>query len=90
MNLEIQPHRSPNYAPYQKEIFLLAREGRKAPFDTDPEELERQAKESLSKGGWLYVACNAGVGWTEKANREGELASSFVSMLWLTVSAFYR
>lgn len=92
MNLEIQPYREPNFAPYQKECFLLSQQGLHPPFNTHPDALEAQAKEALSKGGWLYAACNAGVGWTHRANREGKLTVSrfrdFVSQL--TISAFYR
>lgn len=70
MNLEIQPSREPNYAVYQKELFLAGRTGGNPHFNTHPDALEQQAKEALSKGGWLYVACDAGVSWTSRANRE--------------------
>lgn len=75
MNIEIQPPREnhPNWAVYQKEQFQLSQEGHHPPFNTAPEALEQQAKESLSKGGWLYASCNAGIDWTHRANREGEL-----------------
>lgn len=77
MNVDIQPPREnhPNWALAQKDAFLLSQKGQHPPFNTEPEELERQAKESLSKGGWLYASCNAGINWTHRANREGEWCS---------------
>ncbi|KAK6904256.1 hypothetical protein L486_03838 [Kwoniella mangroviensis CBS 10435] len=72
MDTTIQPHREPNYAPYQKELFLLSQKGSHPDFSTRPDKLEQLAKETLSKGGWLYASCNAGIGWTDRANREGE------------------
>jgi hypothetical protein len=72
MDLSIQPHREPNFAPYQKECFLLSQKGEHPPFNTHPDKLEEQAKEALTKGGYLYANCNAGLGWTHKANREGK------------------
>lgn len=72
MDLTIQPRREPNYAPYQKEIFLLSQKGSKPEFNTHPDRLEELAKEKLTQGGWLYASCNAGLGWTDRANREGE------------------
>ena len=75
MNLEIQPAREPNFAPFQKELFLLSRQGSSPNFNTHPDALEQRAKEKLSEGGWLYASCNAGVGWTSRANREGQPTS---------------
>jgi hypothetical protein len=74
MDPTIQPPRAnhPNWALYQKEQFLLSQQGSKPDFSTHPDELEALAKETLSKGGWLYASCNAGIGWTDRANREGE------------------
>ncbi len=71
MDPTIQPPRVPNWAPHQKSLFLKSQSGEKAPFDTHPDELEKLARATLSKGGWLYASCNAGVGWTHRANREG-------------------
>ncbi|GFZ48820.1 hypothetical protein JCM24511_06569 [Saitozyma sp. JCM 24511] len=70
MDVTIQPHRDPNFAVYQKECFKLSQNGSHPEFNTNPEELERQAQEALSKGGWLYASCNAGVSWTHRANQE--------------------
>jgi len=74
MDPTIQPPRNPNYALYQKEQFKLSQQGLHPPFNTHPDKLEEQAKDKLSHGGYLYASCNAGVGWTHKANREGEYA----------------
>ena len=52
--------------------WLAIESGSHPDFDTHPDELEKKAKETLSKGGWLYASCNAGVSWTHDANREGE------------------
>ena len=75
MDPTIQPPRNPNFALYQKEQFKLSQQGLHPPFNTHPDKLEEQAKEKLSHGGYLYASCNAGVGWTHKANREGEQVS---------------
>jgi hypothetical protein len=72
MDVTIHPHRDPNFAVYQKECFKLSQHGLHPDFNTNPEDLEKQAQEALSKGGWLYASCNAGVSWTHRANREGE------------------
>lgn len=92
MDLTIQPHRSPNFAPYQKELFELSQHGSKPPFNTHPDELEAHAKIALSRGGWLYASCNAGVGWTSRANREGglPLESWLIELMGVMGSAFYR
>lgn len=72
MDVSIQPSRDPNFAVYQKECFKLSQHGSHPDFNTNPEELKKQAQEALSKGGWLYASCNAGISWTHRANREGE------------------
>ncbi|WVF68307.1 hypothetical protein IAT40_003072 [Kwoniella sp. CBS 6097] len=70
MDPSIQPPREPNFALYQKECFLLSQQGSHPDFSTRPDKLEELAKEKLSQGGWLYASCNAGIGWTDRANRE--------------------
>ncbi|WVQ95858.1 hypothetical protein IAU59_002957 [Kwoniella sp. CBS 9459] len=70
MDPSIQPPREPNFALYQKECFLLSQQGSHPDFSTRPDRLEELAKEKLSQGGWLYASCNAGIGWTDRANRE--------------------
>ncbi|GAA5919420.1 hypothetical protein JCM8208_001650, partial [Rhodotorula glutinis] len=62
---------TPHYAVYQRDIFLRgAEKGQLPEFSTDPDELEKKAQETLTKGGWLYASSNAGVSWTHKANRD--------------------
>ncbi|GAA5938509.1 uncharacterized protein JCM15063_005340 [Sporobolomyces koalae] len=72
MNKDNLPSRStPYYSEYQREIFVEgATTGQLPNFSTDPDDLERQAKDTVSKGGWLYSNSNAGVSWTHHANRE--------------------
>jgi hypothetical protein len=53
-------------------MLSLEPKGENPLFDTDPEQLEKLAKEKLSQGGWYYASCNAGLSWTHRANREGE------------------
>ncbi|KAK0547935.1 hypothetical protein OC846_003567 [Tilletia horrida] len=59
------------WARYRRECFLSAHQGsgQIPPFNTDPAELERLAKERLSEGGWLYASSNAGLSETDAANR---------------------
>ncbi|GAA5905657.1 uncharacterized protein JCM6883_005400 [Sporobolomyces salmoneus] len=72
MNKDNLPPRStPYYAKYQRDIFVEgATTGQLPNFSTDPNELEKKARETVSKGGWLYSNSNAGVSWTHAANRE--------------------
>ena len=54
---------------------MLAAEQKHPLSSTDPDELERLAKQKLSEGGWLYASSNAGNSFTHRANREGERLS---------------
>jgi hypothetical protein len=65
-------------------MFMLATEQKHPLFSTDPNELERLAKEKLSEGGWLYASSNAGNSFTHRANREGKLARFMESIPHLT------
>ncbi|POY72957.1 hypothetical protein BMF94_3943 [Rhodotorula taiwanensis] len=68
---DLPPRTTPDYAKYQRDIFLEGAETGSLPeFNTDPDLVEEKAKETLSKGGWLYANSNAGVSWTHRANRE--------------------
>ncbi|GAA5988624.1 hypothetical protein JCM10908_003645 [Rhodotorula pacifica] len=68
---DLPPRSTPYYAKYQRDIFLAGAESGSLPeFNTDPDEVEAKAKETLSKGGWLYASSNAGQSWTHRANRE--------------------
>lgn len=71
MDPSIQPKRDPNFSLHQKELFLLSQQGSHPTFNTHPDKLEEEARKTLSQGGWLYASCNAGIGWTDRANREG-------------------
>lgn len=72
MNVDDLPERTtPYYSKYQRETFLNGQtKGIFPSFSTDPEELEKKAKECLSRGGWRYASCNAGLSWTHDANRQ--------------------
>ncbi|BGP58669.1 hypothetical protein JCM8202v2_006338 [Rhodotorula sphaerocarpa] len=72
MNKDDLPARTtPYFAKYQRDVFVAGAESGSLPeFNTDPEAVEAKAKETLSKGGWLYASSNAGVSWTHRANRE--------------------
>ena len=39
-------------------------------FSVHPEELQESTKKKLSDRGYFYANSNAGLGWTERANRE--------------------
>lgn len=58
---------SPHYSLYQRELFQA---GGFPGVPTDPHALQASAKERLTAGGYSYAASNAGVGWTDAANRE--------------------
>ncbi|CEH11952.1 l-lactate dehydrogenase [Ceraceosorus bombacis] len=63
--------RTPHWALYQKECFLLpSQKGHLPPFNTHPVHLESLAKDRLSAGGWSYAHSNAGMDKTHDANRE--------------------
>lgn len=67
----LPPRSTPHWSLYQREIFVAGtRDGKLPPFSTDPQELERLAKERLSAGGWSYASSNAGTSDTHVANRE--------------------
>ncbi|KAL2809979.1 L-lactate dehydrogenase [Aspergillus granulosus] len=69
-NPNIAKHTTPQWALYQRENFEKLNEGKTAPFSTDPSKLEAKARETLSKGGWLYASSNAGLSTTHLANRQ--------------------
>jgi hypothetical protein len=75
---------TPHWDLYRREMFMLATEQKHPLFSTDPNELERLAKEKLSEGGWLYASSNAGNSFTHRANREGKLARFMESIPHLT------
>ncbi|UZJ56297.1 hypothetical protein CBS101457_005617 [Exobasidium rhododendri] len=62
---------TPHFSLYQRECFEAGtKDGVTPPFNTHPDELVRLAKERLSAGGWSYAACDAGLGDTNKENKE--------------------
>ncbi|KZV80893.1 FMN-dependent alpha-hydroxy acid dehydrogenase [Exidia glandulosa HHB12029] len=62
---------SPHYSLYQRELLHDgAVNGRYPSVPTDPHKLQESAKEKLTAGGYSYAASNAGLGWTDAANRE--------------------
>lgn len=62
---------SPHYSLYQRESFKQgAVDGRLPTVPTDPHKLQESAKDKLTDRGYAYAASNAGLGWTDAANRE--------------------
>lgn len=68
-NPNIKNRTTPQWALMQREMFWAPNEEKYAPFNTDPDELKAKAKECLSRAGWYYASCNAGINWTHYANR---------------------
>ncbi|KAL2013849.1 hypothetical protein VTN00DRAFT_1374 [Thermoascus crustaceus] len=69
-NPNISKRSTEQWALYQRENFWKVNEGNWPPFNTDPRQLEQQAKEKLSQGGWFYASSNAGQSYTHLANRQ--------------------
>ncbi|KZS93603.1 hypothetical protein SISNIDRAFT_485222 [Sistotremastrum niveocremeum HHB9708] len=62
---------SPHYSLYQRQVFRYGgATGQLPTFSIHPEELEDSAKKKLSDRGYLCASSNAGMGWTDRANRE--------------------
>ncbi|OSD04652.1 L-lactate dehydrogenase [Trametes coccinea BRFM310] len=62
---------SPHYSLYQREMFRRGGETGILPsFSVHPEELQESTKKKLNDRGYFYANSNAGLGWTDKANRE--------------------
>ncbi|KZT32884.1 FMN-dependent alpha-hydroxy acid dehydrogenase [Sistotremastrum suecicum HHB10207 ss-3] len=62
---------SPHYSLYQRQVFHHGGTAGQLPtFSVHPEELEDSAKKKLTDRGYLYASSNAGMGWTDRANRE--------------------
>ncbi|KAK7740842.1 hypothetical protein SLS62_010986 [Diatrype stigma] len=68
-NPNVANRTTPQWGLYQRELFWGPNEGKRPPFNTHPDKLRELAEERLSKGGWLYASCNAGLSWTHHANR---------------------
>ncbi|KDQ56731.1 hypothetical protein JAAARDRAFT_36221 [Jaapia argillacea MUCL 33604] len=62
---------SPHYSLYQREIFKKGGETGELPsFSVHPDELVESTKKKLNDRGYFYANSNAGLGWTDRANRE--------------------
>jgi len=61
---------SPHYSLYQREIFKKGGENGELPsFSVHPDELVDSTKKKLNDRGYFYANSNAGIGWTDRANR---------------------
>ncbi|TFK43444.1 FMN-dependent dehydrogenase [Crucibulum laeve] len=62
---------SPHYSLYQREVFKQGGSNGSLPsFSVHPEELQESTKNKLNDRGYFYANSNAGLGWTDRANRE--------------------
>ncbi|THH12982.1 hypothetical protein EW146_g7187 [Bondarzewia mesenterica] len=62
---------SPHYSLYQREVFRRGgEEGALPSFSVHADELVESTKKTLNNRGYFYANSNAGLGWTDKANRE--------------------
>ncbi|KAK7028160.1 hypothetical protein VNI00_014975 [Paramarasmius palmivorus] len=62
---------SPHYSLYQREVFKLGgTQGILPDFSVHSEELVESTKKKLNDRGYFYANSNAGLGWTDRANRE--------------------
>ncbi|KIJ28559.1 hypothetical protein M422DRAFT_189580 [Sphaerobolus stellatus SS14] len=62
---------SPHYSLYQREVFKKGGESGQLPsFSVHPDELVDSTKNKLNDRGYFYANSNAGMGWTDRANRE--------------------
>ncbi|EIM86680.1 FMN-dependent alpha-hydroxy acid dehydrogenase [Stereum hirsutum FP-91666 SS1] len=62
---------SPHYSLYQREMFRAGGEKGQLPnFSTHTDELVESTKKTLNNRAYFYANSNAGIGWTDKANRE--------------------
>ena len=62
--------KTPQYALYQRHSFWKSNTGETPLFNTDPGQLEEQAKAKLTQNGWFYASSNAGQSHTHTANRQ--------------------
>ena len=62
--------KTPQYALYQRHNFWKSNTGETPLFNTDPGQLEEQAKAKLTQNGWFYASSNAGQSHTHTANRQ--------------------
>ncbi|KAI6165245.1 FMN-dependent dehydrogenase [Pisolithus thermaeus] len=62
---------SPHYSLYQRQVFRKGGEQGVLPsFSVHPEQLQDSTKKKLNDRAYFYANSNAGLGWTDHANRE--------------------
>ncbi|KAK7468929.1 hypothetical protein VKT23_003424 [Stygiomarasmius scandens] len=62
---------SPHYSLYQREVFKQGgTEGKLPHFSVHADELVESTKKKLNDRAYFYANSNAGLGWTDRANRE--------------------
>ncbi|KAF5343244.1 hypothetical protein D9758_013410 [Tetrapyrgos nigripes] len=62
---------SPHYSLYQREVFKQGgTEGKLPSFSVHPDELVESTKKKFNDRSYFYANSNAGLGWTDRANRE--------------------
>ncbi|KAK7018493.1 FMN-dependent alpha-hydroxy acid dehydrogenase [Favolaschia claudopus] len=62
---------SPHYSLYQREVFKRGgTTGQLPTFSVHPEKLSDSVKTKLGDRSYFYANSNAGLGWTDRANRE--------------------
>ncbi|KIO11421.1 hypothetical protein M404DRAFT_845090 [Pisolithus tinctorius Marx 270] len=62
---------SPHYSLYQRQVFREGGEQGVLPFfSVHPKQLQASTKETLDYRSYLYANSNAGLSWTDHANRE--------------------
>ncbi|EGO01300.1 hypothetical protein SERLA73DRAFT_179457 [Serpula lacrymans var. lacrymans S7.3] len=62
---------SPHYSLYQREVFQNGgSKGELPSFSVHAEELAESTKKKLNDRSYFYANSNAGLGWTDRANRE--------------------
>lgn len=78
--------KSPAFSLYQRDVFVNGTKGtvcsadlpssielrlvQLPPCSSDPITLQQQAEKKFTEGGYWYATSNAGVGWTDAANRQ--------------------
>jgi isopentenyl diphosphate isomerase/L-lactate dehydrogenase-like FMN-dependent dehydrogenase len=70
INPNQKARKTPQYALYQRHNFWKSNTGETPLFNTDPGQLEEQAKAKLTQNGWFYASSNAGQSHTHTANRQ--------------------
>ncbi|KIJ64766.1 hypothetical protein HYDPIDRAFT_28126 [Hydnomerulius pinastri MD-312] len=62
---------SPHYSLYQRHVFKQGGDHGALPsFSVHPEQLQESTRKKLNDRSYFYANSNAGLGWTDRANRE--------------------